>query len=70
MKTIMMMLVLLLCFTLSAFAGDDIGQTIDAKVLILGALLAISEALSLVPAIKANGVAQFVFALLRWLGRK
>jgi hypothetical protein len=34
-------------------------------VIILGACLAVSEALSLIPAIKANGIIQMVFGVLK-----
>ena len=38
-----------------------------STVVILGALFAVSEALSLIPQVKSNGVFQLVFNLLRAL---
>lgn len=38
--------------------------------IILGALFAVSEALSLIPAIKSNGVFQFVFNTIKKLAGK
>lgn len=37
---------------------------------VLGVLLSISEALSLIPSIKANGVFQLVFRIIRGLSGK
>ena len=39
----------------------------QSLVIVAGALFAVSEALSLIPAVKSNGVFQFVFNLLRTL---
>ena len=38
---------------------------VEHQVLILSALLLVSEALSLIPAVKANGIFQFVYGLLK-----
>lgn len=46
-------------------------MTQDTAIIILAALAGISEALSLIPAIKANGVIQAVFNIIKALaGRK
>ena len=37
---------------------------VENKVVILSVLLALSEALSLIPAVKANGVAQLIMGLI------
>lgn len=37
----------------------------DTVMIVLGAGLAISEALSLIPAVKANGILQFCFRVLK-----
>jgi hypothetical protein len=38
--------------------------------IVVGALFAVSEALSLIPAVKSNGVFQFIFNLLKILAGK
>jgi hypothetical protein len=47
-------------------------MTLDSNTisLILGALLAISEALSLIPAVKANGIFQAIVNILGAIGGK
>jgi hypothetical protein len=42
----------------------------DTTMVVLGALFAVSEALSLIPAVKANGVFQFIYVLLKRLAGK
>lgn len=42
----------------------------DTLTIVLAALLAVSEALSLIPAVKSNGLAQGIFALIRKLAGK
>lgn len=47
------------------------GLSADELSLILGALFAASEAISLIPAVRANGVLQGIFGLIRFVaGRK
>ena len=43
---------------------------INTIMLIVSAALAISEALSMVPRIKSNGIFQIVVNVLRWLATK
>lgn len=38
--------------------------------IVLAAALAVSEALSLIPAVKSNGIAQAIFAILRKIATK
>lgn len=39
----------------------------EAVIVLLGALLAVSEALSLIPAVKSNGIFQLVYNILKGL---
>lgn len=41
------------------------GLTNDELIIIVTALLAVSEALSLIPAVKSNGILQAIFNVLR-----
>jgi len=45
--------------------GRDVSMDNDTTMIVLAALLAVSEALSLIPQVKANGVFQLVVNLIR-----
>jgi len=45
-------------------------MTGDNMALILGVLLGISEALSLIPSLKANGIFDFIYKILKMFGGK
>lgn len=42
----------------------------DTIMIVMGALFAVSEALSLIPKVRANGVFQLLFGILKVLARK
>jgi hypothetical protein len=43
---------------------------INTIMIIVSALLAVSEGLSLIPRVRSNGVFQMVVNVLRWIGAK
>ena len=43
---------------------------INTIMIIVSALLAVSEGLSLIPRVRSNGVFQMVVNVLRWIGTK
>lgn len=49
---------------------EFLGMSAEMIAAIFGVLFAISELLSLIPAIKANGVFQAIYSGLKWIGGK
>lgn len=67
----LILLILLCLFALPALAGEvDPTVSINSTTLVFGALLAISEALALIPALKSNSIFQLAVNILKWFVRK